>query len=496
MMTKRLCVLLVIIMTTLALSLPTMAQNELRQWATSAEATTEFSPAEWSASKATGAPNAMTVCGDSVEAWASLEVTESESLTLYYDTAVQPTQINIHQNYNPGAITSVELIPAEGDFTVPVANSADTSTTCPGVFTIDVQLDLEVIGVVINLDQTIVNDWNEIDAVELVGLTDEDVPAGPGGGSGGGPGSGPGGGPGSGSNNSGADTAQPTAVPETNDVPTSGDDYIAPDGPVGIDVTCPGGREIKNGVKVTVVQMRTGFDYTATAIGMNGFDPIIAVLDENGRAALCNDDERAAANYSADLPTTGYIPPDSTTAQMTFRNNGNGFADVSLVVGSFREGEVGEFLLILEGMGYYSSDGAGDPFAIEVTPSMIASGIDPAIYMISVTNRFDPYISAIDEEGNYYGDEKGNQIWYCDDAGSGSCYGESYNMNGSYVSRTANRTLGGFGFDAMLMLPIESGWEFYTQYFLMQSSGFRTQGDYLIAFHMGIGNPSGGAGDA
>ena len=90
---------------------------------------------------------------------------------------------------------------------------------------------------------------------------------------------------------------------------SSGGGYVAPDGPVGVDVTCPDGRRITNGVKVTVVQMRTGFDYTATAVGINGFDPVLAVLDPQGRAALCNDDERNAANYSADLPTTGYVPP-------------------------------------------------------------------------------------------------------------------------------------------------------------------------------------------
>ena len=462
-MIKKMFLIITTILTLLAVGFPAMAQNEVRQWASSAEATSQYTSTDWSADRATGAPDAMESCADNANAWASLEAGDGEVLTLYYDTPVEPTQINIHQNYNPGAITSVELIPEEGDFTIPIANSADTRTTCPGVFSIDVSLNTNVIGVVIHLDQVAIGDWNEIDAVELVGLSDEAVGSGP----------------------------EPATTPEPS---SSSGEYIAPDGPAGVDVTCPDGRQITNGVKVTVVQMRTGFNYTATAIGINGFDPVLAVLDPRGRAALCNDDERSAANYSADLPTTGFVPASSSTAQVTFSNNGSGFSDVSLVVGGFREGDEGEFLLVLEGMGYYELDGAGDPFSMELTPGMIASGVNPSVYMISVTDRLDPYISAVDSNWDYYGDEKGNQIWYCDDAGSAFCYGESYPMTGSYVSRTANRYLGGYGLDAMLNIPLEPGDEFFTVNFLMHSASFRTQGDYLVAFHMGIANPEFGGG--
>ena len=474
-MMRKLLVIITVLASMMVVGFPTSAQTEIRQWAARAEASSQYTTTDWSASRATGAPDAGTTCVDSVNAWASLEVTDDETLTLYYNTPVEPTQINIHQNYNPGAITSVELIPEEGDFTIPIANSADTRTACPGVFSLDVNLSLNVIGVIIRLDQTLIADWNEIDAVELVGL--------------GNAGSSASSGPGSSSSSS---NTSPTPEPSpTAPSPDSGSgEYVAPDGPMGVDVTCPNGREIKNGVKVTVVQMRTGFDYTATAVGINGFDPVLAVLDPRGRAALCNDDERSAAGYSADLPTTGLVPSSSTTAQVPFRNTGSGFSDVSLVVGGFNEGEEGEFILILEGMAYTSADNYGDPFAMEITPGMIASGVDPTVYMVSITNRLDPYISMVDGNGDYVVDEKGNQLWYCDDAGSASCFGESSIMTGSYVSRTANRYLGGFGLDAMLTIPLEAGYEFLVANFLMHSANFDSFGDYLVAFHMGIANAS------
>ncbi|NOG51547.1 MAG: hypothetical protein HND48_20570 [Chloroflexi bacterium] len=50
---------------------------------------------------------------------------------------------------------------------------------------------------------------------------------------------------------------------------------------LGLSVTCPDGIAFNNGVEV-VVNMRPGFSYTATAIGIGDFDPIIAVSDENG----------------------------------------------------------------------------------------------------------------------------------------------------------------------------------------------------------------------
>src|SRR5260221_12132881 len=49
----------------------------------------------------------------------------------------------------------------------------------------------------------------------------------------------------------------------------------------GINVTCPDGTEIQNGVQV-VVNMRPNFTYTATAIGVNGYYSVIGVGDFNG----------------------------------------------------------------------------------------------------------------------------------------------------------------------------------------------------------------------
>lgn len=149
----------------------------INQWASGATATTSFGNLSWNPEQATGAPD-TTGCGDFGAAWASESRTGKDTLTLSYDQGVVPTQINIHQNYNPGSIIEVELITVSGE-TIGIPESADPpgNTECPGVFSLNVEGIPEPINqVVIHLDQTIGGNWNEIDAVELIGTIPADQP--------------------------------------------------------------------------------------------------------------------------------------------------------------------------------------------------------------------------------------------------------------------------------------------------------------------------------
>ncbi len=110
---------------------------EIRQWAIRAEATSEYTSDSWSAQQASGAPNTPT-CGDSSTAWASASSAGQDSLTLYYATPVVPTQINIYETYNPGAIVLVEALPADGSAPIVAFSGVDPTTACPGVFSVSV----------------------------------------------------------------------------------------------------------------------------------------------------------------------------------------------------------------------------------------------------------------------------------------------------------------------------------------------------------------------
>lgn len=146
----------------------------LRQWASDAEATSEYQADQYNARQATGAPDTVYGCGSNPLAWASESPTGKDTLTLTYKTPVLPLQVVVYQSSAPGAITSIELIPAEGGENLVIENSASPVTDCPSIFELSIESvePIFISGMVIHLDQTLTGTWNEIDAVELVGLTD------------------------------------------------------------------------------------------------------------------------------------------------------------------------------------------------------------------------------------------------------------------------------------------------------------------------------------
>jgi hypothetical protein len=261
--------------------------------------------------------------------------------------------------------------------------------------------------------------------------------------------------------------------------------------PSGYSVTCDSGVSFDNGVEVIVNQMRSGFNYTATAVGIGGFDPVLAVLDTRTGRGLCSDDAPGAARYAANLPTTGRVNASGLSSQVVFsQNTGQALADVSLVVGGFGN-QSGEFILILEGMGVTSGDGAGDPFSVNITPGMVNSGVPISVYMLTRgTSGVDPLMFlASPGAASPATDRAGVQI-VCDDAGTTSCYGSSSRLD-NYNVTIASGTLPGWQYDAMLTLPISSlalssdrEENYYTYY--MTSYQNRTQGQYLLVFHIGI----------
>ena len=275
----------------------------------------------------------------------------------------------------------------------------------------------------------------------------------------------------------GTEDPVPTPVPDEGSKGTTGQ---------GVTVICEDGGQFDNGVEFVVQQMRPGFTYTATAIGLNGFDPILAVLDES-RNGLCTDDSDAAAAYVANLPSSGRVPANGLNSQVQFSQNLGNMADVSLVVGGF-DNESGEFVLILEGMAATSADGVGDPFAVQLTPALVGSDVPLSVYMISVTDALDPLMYLADSNYDVATEDDGTFI-YCDDAGDAACWGSTSSLVGSSVSRTRNRSVPGGNLDSMLQIPLQefSALDFdegpWYLTFVMTSFEQRTAGDYVIAFH-------------
>jgi hypothetical protein len=139
------------------------------QWAVAAQASSEFGFPDWSASRATGEPDVNT-CTSDPRAWASARGSGLESLELTYAEPVYATEVRIYQTWGRGALSRVLLVD-EGGAAQLVWEGTDTADPCPGALIIPVpRTPYQVVGVRLELDESRTGFWNEIDAVELVGV--------------------------------------------------------------------------------------------------------------------------------------------------------------------------------------------------------------------------------------------------------------------------------------------------------------------------------------
>jgi hypothetical protein len=141
----------------------------LSQWAIAAEASSQFGFPDWSVTRATGAPE-IDACTDDSRAWASARGNGVEWLRLRYAQPVYTTEVRIYQTLGRGAIFRVSLVNEDGT-AQRIWEGEDTDRTCPGVLVVTVPQTAErIVGVHIDLDESRTGFWNQIDAVELIGV--------------------------------------------------------------------------------------------------------------------------------------------------------------------------------------------------------------------------------------------------------------------------------------------------------------------------------------
>jgi hypothetical protein len=147
---------------------PTEANEPVSQWAVTATASSEFGVSGWIATQATGAPD-VAECGDNAGAWASSSISTVEWLQLGYAKPVFATEVVVYISYNPNYVTSIELIDTNGTAHTVYTNQP-TTMACPAELTVSFpKTSYLVSGVKVTIDLTTLNDWSEIDAVQLTG---------------------------------------------------------------------------------------------------------------------------------------------------------------------------------------------------------------------------------------------------------------------------------------------------------------------------------------
>lgn len=262
--------------------------------------------------------------------------------------------------------------------------------------------------------------------------------------------------------------------------------------------TCTDGSNltITNAVEFTMGVPQGG--YRVTALGLNGFDTVLAITDPSTGDHLCNDDEPGAASYAADLPSTGAIAPLSTNAQLDFSNGGTGFLAITILAGGLN-GATGEFALLIEGMQVTTDDGAGDLYDITTTQNLIDSGVGVHAYMIHATPGLDPLLAIVDENSNVITTDSGPVI--CDDSGNAqSCW--RMNASDPAVSLEGATLTDGSGVitanasDSYIYVPTEAldaalPVITYLATSYSDSTHPQTTGSYVFVFHTGIGQQGG-----
>jgi len=147
------------------------------QWAISAEASSEFSVPEWSAEQSVGIPDSPG-CGDYQFSWASAASDSIDTLIVKFSELVIPLEIIIHESFNPDQISKVEVQDPEGQgyYTVLQKNPLRVDRPCPFELVVPVEgIDFLTNTVRITVDQSQLGlGWNEIDAVQLIGIRGED----------------------------------------------------------------------------------------------------------------------------------------------------------------------------------------------------------------------------------------------------------------------------------------------------------------------------------
>jgi hypothetical protein len=150
----------------------TAATGAVREWAAAATASSQYGDQGYAATQATGAPNSTPDCSDQNTAWASNDRNGVDWLELTYTATVVPVSVNIYENNAPGAIVRVDVEEASG-VTHTVYSALPLiapQSQCPRIFSVGITgVTAHVNRVKVYFDQSAINNWDEIDAVELVG---------------------------------------------------------------------------------------------------------------------------------------------------------------------------------------------------------------------------------------------------------------------------------------------------------------------------------------
>ncbi|HEX5042888.1 MAG TPA: FG-GAP-like repeat-containing protein [Candidatus Polarisedimenticolaceae bacterium] len=142
-------------------------ESVIRQWAATAIASSEYSSTDYGAVQATGTPEAPGACADLPTSWSPLTSEATlEWIELGYATPVRARSVEVHEKLEAPFVTGIDVRDTQG--ALHTVWAATDSTSCGSVLVASFpEVPYLVQGVVV---RTAKPGWEEIDAVELVGV--------------------------------------------------------------------------------------------------------------------------------------------------------------------------------------------------------------------------------------------------------------------------------------------------------------------------------------
>jgi len=117
-----------------------------------------------------GAPDVYPAHGDNTNAWASLGADDRpEWLEVGFAQPMPISAVEVYETFNPGAVSSIELITADGARIPAYQGVAGATGQTSNKLRAEVGCtDASIVGVRVHVASTVVAGWNELDAIGIV----------------------------------------------------------------------------------------------------------------------------------------------------------------------------------------------------------------------------------------------------------------------------------------------------------------------------------------
>lgn len=156
---------------------------------------------------------------------------------------------------------------------------------------------------------------------------------------------------------------------------------------------CADEAGLEYGARLKAKQLN-GFTMDVVAVGIDGFDPEITILDADGKVVVCNADSKDAAAVEFNLPSAQAGPAEGSAFASVRVPGDRGRLDYEIIVTS-ADDEAGEFILMWSGAEVFGSDNV-DEFAFVTNEGMAEQEVPFIVYLTNLTgggSQYSPFLT-------------------------------------------------------------------------------------------------------